>query len=461
MKAESVATPQGATPQTFVRQLRLRSPEAARVYLSILNGFQRFVTEQVDEATISQDTVRKWIRDRSQAWPFRLVADRALLVNRFLEWMVIKGALATNPFADWKNESGQSAIIPVVRALLNPDFEAALKALQPVARFGSFLGPVMREHVALMQAMGYRYVTQAARLLRLDRFLQGRPDLAGQPLKVLIREWVNTRSTPQQQLDCHQTARTLSRALSRIDPLVENIPWDKRISQQARQRHRRPYIFSETEFSGLLEAALRFPSPLSPLRPQTLYMMLVLGYCAGLRISEIVRLNVGDFNGDDRTIEIRGTKFFKSRRLPLSNSVTAALQSYLGARQQKGAPTHPDAALFWHEGAAVSRYSQVTARSLLVGVLRRTGIKPRPGRVGPRIHDLRHSFVVNRMLTWYREGINPQSRLLYLATYLGHKDINSTLVYLTITQELLQHASDRFRVHAAQVLGASTGGRNT
>jgi integrase len=62
------------------------------------------------------------------------------------------------------------------------------------------------------------------------------------------------------------------------------------------------------------------------------------------------------------------------------------------------------------------------------------------------------------MLAWYREGINPQSRLPYLATYLGHKDINSTLVYLTITQELLQQASERFRVRGVRILRASTGG---
>jgi hypothetical protein len=62
------------------------------------------------------------------------------------------------------------------------------------------------------------------------------------------------------------------------------------------------------------------------------------------------------------------------------------------------------------------------------------------------------------MLAWYREGINPQSRLPYLATYLGHKDINSTLVYLTITQEVLQQASERFRVRGARVVQASQEG---
>jgi integrase len=186
-------------------------------------------------------------------------------------------------------------------------------------------------------------------------------------------------------------------------------------------------------------------------------MMLVLACCAGLRIGEIVRLDVGDFDKDDRTIDVRGTKFFKSRRLPLANSVTSALQSYLSARSQAGAPTNPDAPLFWHERKA-GRYSVVTTNKLLTAILRRAGLKPKPGRSGPRIHDARHTFVVNRMLVWYREGVNPQSRLHYLATYLGHKDINSTLIYLTITQELLQQASVRFRVRGAQVLQPSAAG---
>jgi integrase/recombinase XerD len=65
---------------------------------------------------------------------------------------------------------------------------------------------------------------------------------------------------------------------------------------------------------------------------------------------------------------------------------------------------------------------------------------------------------VNRMLAWYREGINPQPLLPYLSTYLGHKDINSTLVYLTITQDLLQQAGERFRVFGAATLGVPAGG---
>ena len=56
------------------------------------------------------------------------------------------------------------------------------------------------------------------------------------------------------------------------------------------------------------------------------------------------------------------------------------------------------------------------------------------------------------MLAWYEAGVDVESRLPYLATYLGHKDISSTLVYLTVTQDLLQQANERFRAFAAPVL---------
>ena len=65
------------------------------------------------------------------------------------------------------------------------------------------------------------------------------------------------------------------------------------------------------------------------------------------------------------------------------------------------------------------------------------------------------NFVIDRLLARYRERINPQARLPYLATYLGRKVINSTLVYLTVTQELRQQVSERFRRFTAHTLHAA------
>jgi integrase len=61
-------------------------------------------------------------------------------------------------------------------------------------------------------------------------------------------------------------------------------------------------------------------------------------------------------------------------------------------------------------------------------------------------------MVVNRILQWYRSGINHQDKLPFLSTYMGHRDINSTLVYITVTQDLLQEASERFRAVGASCL---------
>ena len=445
-------------PRRYVQQLRFRSPITPVVYLSVLNGFWRFALKQSAPEMLSREVIQKWLCDiRPRLGTLRRLFEYARLVDRFLDWMVSTGSLLNNPLAQMRKQYGQRAARPIVRALLSPNPAEALEALSPLPRFGSFLGAAIRDHVTLMKSMGYRYQTDEANLLRFDRFLQSRPDLSGQPLKVLVREWTKASLAPSHALLCQGVGRTMSKALNRLDPTFEVLPCDRRVDRQAFQLRHRPYIYTEDEVRRLLEVARNFPSPRSPLRPLTLYTMVVLAYCAGLRIGEIVRLNVGDIDFRDGTIDVRDTKFFKARRLPLASSVMSALRHYLVAREQAGAPTEPASGLFWHTQSP-GRYSRVQAHTLLVRILRRAGLKPEKGYAGPRIHDLRHAFVGNRMLAWYREGINPQPRLPYLATYLGHKDINSTLVYLTVTQDLLQQASERFRVLGARILRASTGG---
>jgi integrase len=44
----------------------------------------------------------------------------------------------------------------------------------------------------------------------------------------------------------------------------------------------------------------------------------------------------------------------------------------------------------------------------------------------PHLHCLRHTFAVGCLLRWYREGLDPSSRLLQLSTFMGHVDPTST-----------------------------------
>ncbi len=448
----------GAAFRLFVKQQQFQNKRVIATYHSVLRGFQSFVAKGSPPGqSLSRQTIQDWLQDRHTVWPAHMVVHRAWLVGRFIDWLVAQGSLLSNPLTELRQSYGQRATAPVVRALLEPDPTTALEALRMPPRFGSPLGPVMRQHVEFMRALGFRGQTVEGQFLRFDRFLQTRPDLAGLPLPVLVSEWSKAGKTPHHVLECLSVSRALTKALHPIQPDATAPPWDKQLARAARIQFRAPYIYTPEEVQRLLTAARSFPAPHTPLRPLMLYTMVILAYCAGLRLREIVNLTLGDIDAVEHTIDIRETKFFKSRRLPVTASVMAAIREYLDTRKQSGAPQQDTDPLFWRSHKA-GGYSYSLIGHLLVELLRRTGLKPASGRVGPRIHDLRHTFVVHRMTAWYREGINPQPRLPYLATYLGHKDIHATLVYLTITQELLQHANARFHAYGAKALDVREGG---
>ncbi len=444
------------TLRRFLQAHRFRHAKTSTVYACVLRDFQRFVADHAPGQPPSLSIVQRWLQARRLQWPLHMVCHRSRLIERFLEWLQADGAITTNPFIELHRDYGRHTPA-IVRALLTEDVEAALQKLRPVPRFGSLLGPLMQEHLTHMRSIGYRYNVAERQLLRFDRFLQRHPDLAGAPLARLIDLWGASYPNPQHLHEAQQVGRLLSKAMHRRDPSVTVLPIGADVYRRARQQQRRPYLYTEEEIQKVLLAAMSFTSPMAPLRPLCLYTMVVLGYCVGLRLGEIVALTLADVNLQDESIDVRDTKFFKSRKLPLTSSVMLALNKYLAARKAAGAPMRMDSGLFWNQQRG-NRYSYGGISNLLIEVLRRAGVKPARGSIGPRVHDLRHAMVGARMRQWYRDGINPQSRLPYLATYLGHKAITSTLIYLNITPDVLHEASARARqigVRALRTAGDS------
>jgi integrase/recombinase XerD len=439
----------------YVQTLPIWNQTTPAVARSILRRFQQFVQTHRPHAPLAQATMEAWVRELAGRVSRRSVIDHVRRVDGFLDWLVVQGTLTSNPWATLRHAYG-GRMAPIVRALLAPNPPAALNALCPLARFGSHLGPAMRQHLAHRQSLGFRYEREQWRLLQFDRYLQTRPDADQLPVHVLVCEYAEQAATPEARLERWQSGRTLAQGMRRHDPTVRPPVLDRLIVRQAVHHRRHPYIYTLDEVQRLLTAARGYPSPRVPLRPVTLSTSMMLAYCAGLRLGELVRLTVGDLDLEEATLTIRETKFFKTRRLPLQSSVMTVLQAYLHARAQAQAPVERSAPFLWndHKGQG---YQVVTLGHLLMEVIRRAGLKPAATRVGPRFHDLRHTFVVHRMLAWYRAGINPQERLPYLATYLGHKDVYSTLVYLTITQDLLQEANARFHTVGAQALSPEKG----
>lgn len=424
-------------------------------YAGFLRAFDAFVCERGSAAgRLSIGVLRAWLQQEIQRSPLKSVVHRTCVIARYLDWCSAAG-VGSHPLAELRVQYGR-LLNPIVRALLEDDYESALQHLRPLPDWGSVLGAAMREHITRMQSLGYRYEVRMRDLRRFDRFLQRHPDLAAASLPELLEAWRHESRGVRHRLRVQQCGRTLSKALHRKDTTVPILPIEAGLHRRVVQQERRPHLFTEAEVQRLLDAARTFPSHNAPLRPLALHAMITLAYCAGLRLGEIVSLTLGDLDLEDGLLEIRDTKFFKSRRLPLASSAINVLSAYLDARAAAGAPTAPDAPLWWTPLRRCG-YSYGMTEKLLIRVIRRAGLKPAQGQRGPRVHDLRHTFVAHRMMQWYRDGVDPQTQLPHLSTYLGHKDICSTLVYLNITPELLQQASERYRRRNADALGASGG----
>jgi integrase/recombinase XerD len=432
----------------YLGKLRLRSTNSRIYYRQVLQGFQDVAQRY---PAIDRQTLEVWLREWGTCWRPSTLLHRARIVDRFLDHLVEMKMIASNPIAMLRREYSVKQSRPIWQALASSMPDQALATLRRPEPFGSVLGKLMRDRVALMRGRGYRYTTQTAWFLRFDRFLQAHPELASEPVAVMLEQWAAAKPTRDHAAECEKLKRTLAKTLRHLDPSIPARRPDTRPQQEAARQYRKPHIYSPADVRRMLDIARSYPSPRAPLRPLSLHTMLLLAYCAGVRRSELAHLDLSDVDLQRGTITIRETKFFKTRILPLPDTVMVELRGYLDARRHAGAPQDPQSGLFWHDQGN-GRYTSTAIAWLLVDILRRAELKPLRGRTGPRLHDLRHSMVVNRILEWYRSGINPQDKLPFLATYLGHRDINSTLVYITVTQDLLQEASERFRVVGAACL---------
>mgnify|MGYP000906923596 FL=1 len=205
-----------------------------------------------------------------------------------------------------------------------------------------------------------------------------------------------------------------------------------------------PYIYSEGEIKRLLQAAAsRVSCRIDALTSRT---MLLLLYAAGLRISEALNLNLADVDLIDRVLYIRRSKFYKTRLVPIGADLTMVLREYTQQRYKRS-PLDPEAPfLLTSSGKRILRAGAEQAFCWMrsqAKVHRHDG-----GRYQPRLHDLRHTAAVTRLVSWYREGVDVQRLLPNLATYLGHVHISGTQCYLSMTPELLQQASGRFEQFA-------------
>lgn len=199
-----------------------------------------------------------------------------------------------------------------------------------------------------------------------------------------------------------------------------------------------PYIYSQKELRRLLQAAKGFNRPLC-LEPGTLHLMLLVLYATGLRVQELVDLDRADVNVTDCLMKVRQSKFGKTRLVPFGLQLQKSLFEYAKRRPA----VVGDAPFFSTRGCG--RVKPDTLQHNYRILCDQVGVRRIDGaRYQPRLHDLRHTFAVHRVTSWYRQGADVQKLLPVLSVYLGHVHIRATQVYLSMTPELLEEANNRF-----------------
>ena len=309
-------------------------------------------------------------------------------------------------------------------------------------RFQSRFSSELRDFLLFKRNLGYRYTRSGFTLLEFDRFLR-KNEMQGRKwhLDEAMVAWLASkphRKPTSVSMDA-AVLRQFCSYLRRqpVCPLKREPSWPQLPTQSSFT----PYVLAEADVKRLLSlsAALTRPTFRAPLYR----MLLLLLYCTGIRFGEALQLRFCDVDVRAGVLFVRMFKG-RARWVPFHRSLSREMGKYLLAREAfTGALAGPDERFF--VGANGTMLSVSSAGHTIQKLFQRAGLKPARGRIGPRPYDFRHTFAVQRLSSWYRQGADLHARLPWLSAYMGHDDILGTETYLTATPELLELAGNRLR----------------
>ncbi|HKQ78915.1 MAG TPA: tyrosine-type recombinase/integrase [Blastocatellia bacterium] len=307
--------------------------------------------------------------------------------------------------------------------------------------FTSPLASQLDRFLTLKRAMGYRYREEGRALRELDRFLSIQLS-ADDPLITLtiVHDYVARRGAESETTRGHRL--TLIREVCRFLRLDDDrviIPDRRCLSIVHRQFI--PRVLSRDEGKRFLQACNQLSQGrTSTLRTAVLGTALRVLYLVGLRAGELLRLTQADFDRDLGVLHIRHSKFGKSRVVPIASDLVEQIVHCQTLAVQHFGVVLPQAPLFPNPRG--DRYSISTLRYAFRQTLSFAGIEyTSQNRI--RLHDLRHSFAVLRLLLWCEQDVDLGAKLPLLATYLGHLNLASSQRYLQLTRDLIGEITRR------------------
>lgn len=305
--------------------------------------------------------------------------------------------------------------------------------MKPV--FFSRMAPHMEAMIAYKQALGYSPKTYLAHCKNLDRYYQKHFPEADCLNKEIVLKWMERRPDESPAV-LHGRAgfiRGFGKYLVSVGRDAYVLP-DKFTGGKSRFI---PYIFTDEELTALFHEIDRAECRKDPLQPFLLSTIFRLIYTCGLRPNEgrcLKRCNVNLKTGE---ILITETKRHKERFVVMSNDMLALASSYALIRDA----AYPDSEWFF-PSISGEPYSSSWLQKKFKYFFAASNPGTEPDVLpAVRVYDLRHRFASSVLNRWLDEKKDLYSRLPYLRTYMGHRELSATAYYIHLLPENLLKTS--------------------
>lgn len=306
-------------------------------------------------------------------------------------------------------------------------------------RFVSPLASQIERFLRFKRAVGCRYRDEERQLRDLDRFLA---TCISSEDPVITEKIVRAYVTNNSSNSAHRLTiiRQLCRFIAMEEPRTAIPP---PCFLDICRKPFVPRILTAEEGKAFLRACLHLPpGRCSPLSGMVHGTVLALLYLTGMRVGEALSLNLEDIDFVNGVIRIKQAKFGKSRLVPIAKDLTERMQQCrLFVEQSLG--IRPSSVCFF-PGPKGLRCTKSALRYSFQKILTIAQIPYLGAGKGPRLHDLRHTYAVHRMMLWYEQGADLGVKLPILATYLGHVGLSSSQYYLRLTEDLLSGVLGRY-----------------
>lgn len=292
------------------------------------------------------------------------------------------------------------------------------------------------KYLQFKRSCGYKFDAEGKELMLFAKYAELTGHKGPLTLELAVR-WARLPENADRRYWAarYDYVRRFSQYIILFDPDTEILP--KGLLGPSKRRLP-PHIYSESEIAALLKAASNL-SPKNGLSSRTYVTLFGLLLSTGLRISEALNLSCENVDLKTGILTIKETKFKKSRLVPVHPSTLQALRRYMGFKRSYH-PKVKSKMFFLNENGTPVNYYGVLY--VFIKLSRKLGLRNAGKK--PKIHGMRHSFAVRRIIKWYQEGADLDAKILSLSTYLGHVEIRDTYWYLSSVPELLNIVSERF-----------------